>query len=83
MFIKKKEMCSSSSLEETCTWDVQEEDVKIKSTQLKGKDKIKEIVYSLKRFWQININDFKEILVCNENSPYFRMHTRNFYNWDF
>ena len=46
----KEEICSSSSLEETCTWDVHEEDVKMENTQSKGKDKIKQILYSLNRF---------------------------------
>ena len=32
----KKEICSSSSLEETCTWKVKEEDVKIVNTEIKG-----------------------------------------------
>ena len=32
----KKEICPSSSLEEACTWDVQEE-VKIENTEIKGK----------------------------------------------
>ena len=40
----KEEICSSSSLEETCTWDVHEEDVKMENTQSKGKDKIKQIL---------------------------------------
>lgn len=35
--IIKEEICSSSSLEETCTWDVQEEDVKMENTEIKGK----------------------------------------------
>ena len=37
--IIKEEICSSSSLEETCTWDVQEEDVKMENTEIKGKVK--------------------------------------------
>ena len=45
-----EEICSSSSLEETCTSDVHEEDVKMENTQSKGKDKIKQILYSLNRF---------------------------------
>ena len=44
----KEEICSSSSLEET--WDVHEEIVKMENTQSKGKDKIKQILYSLNRF---------------------------------
>ena len=35
--IIEEEICSSSSLEETCTWDVQEEDVKMENTEIKGK----------------------------------------------
>jgi len=35
----KEELCSSSSLEETCTWDVQEEDIQMENRELKGKDK--------------------------------------------
>ena len=35
--IIKEEVCPSSSLEETCTWKVQEEDVKIENTEIKGK----------------------------------------------
>ena len=37
--IIEEEICSSSSLEETCTWDVQEEDVKMENTEIKGKVK--------------------------------------------
>ena len=37
--IIEEERCSSSSLEETCTWDVKEEDVKIENTEMKGKVK--------------------------------------------
>ena len=32
----KEEMCSSSILEETCTWDVQEEDVQMEKAEIKG-----------------------------------------------
>ena len=35
----KEELCSSSSLEETCTWDAQEEDIQMENRELKGKDK--------------------------------------------
>ena len=35
--IIEEEICSSSSLEETCTWDMQEEDVKMENTEIKGK----------------------------------------------
>ena len=35
----KEELSSSSSLEETCTWDVQEEDIQMENRELKGKDK--------------------------------------------
>ena len=41
----KKEICSSSSLEETCTWDVQEEDVKMENTEIKGKVKVLRNIY--------------------------------------
>ena len=34
--IIEEEICSSSSLEETCTWKVKEEDVKIVNTEIKG-----------------------------------------------
>ena len=37
--IIKEEVCPSSSLEETCTWDMQEEDVKMENTEIKGKVK--------------------------------------------
>ena len=37
--IIKEDICSSSSLQETCTWDVKEEDVKIENTEMKGKVK--------------------------------------------
>ena len=34
----KEEMCSSSILEETCTWDVQEEDVQMEKAEIKGEN---------------------------------------------
>ena len=43
--IIKEEICSSSSLEETCTWKVQEEDVKIVNTEIKGKVKVLRNIY--------------------------------------
>ena len=35
----KEELFHSSSLEETCTWDVQEEDIQMENREFKGKDK--------------------------------------------
>ena len=35
-FIFQEEIGPSSSLEETCTWDVQEEDVKMEDTEITG-----------------------------------------------
>ena len=35
--LSKKEICPSSSLEETCTWKVQEKDVQMENTEIKGK----------------------------------------------
>ena len=46
----KEEICSSSSLEETCTWDVQEEDVKMENTDIKGKVKDLSNIYSAPLF---------------------------------
>ena len=43
--IIEEEICSSSSLEETCTWDVQEEDVKMENTEIKGKVKVLRNIY--------------------------------------
>ena len=34
----KKENCSPSSLEETCTWDVQQEDIQVENTENKGRN---------------------------------------------
>ena len=34
----KKENCSSSSLEETCTWYVQQEDIQVENTENKGRN---------------------------------------------
>ena len=34
----KKENCSSSSLEETCSWYVQQEDIQVENTENKGRN---------------------------------------------
>ena len=34
----KKENCSSSSLEETCNWYVQQEDIQVENTENKGRN---------------------------------------------
>ena len=48
--IIEEEICSSSSLEETCTWDVQEEDVKMENTEIKGKVKVLRNIYFVPLF---------------------------------